>query len=78
MIVQVCAFFKKTQQEHDVKNMAILRRFIVIEKLKMYVDYGDFRRRLAIRLNNDIDGTISIRNAFHSPVVMKNDLASRR
>ena len=37
MIVQVCAFFKKTQQEHDVKNMAILRRFIVIEKLKMYV-----------------------------------------
>ena len=72
MIVQVCTFFEKTQQEHDVENMAILRRFIVIEKLKMYVDYGDFRRRL----NND--GAISTRNAFHSPTVMKNDLASRR
>ena len=70
MIVQVCTFFEKTQQEHDVKN--ILRRFIVIEKLKMYVDYGDFRRRL----NND--GAILIRNAFHSPIVMKNDLTSRR
>ena len=32
MIVQVCTFFEKTQQEHDVENMAILRRFIVIEK----------------------------------------------